>query len=46
MNPTYDFKGQVAFVKGAAMGMGTAAARAFAASGESLVLAGRDGVRP
>jgi NAD(P)-dependent dehydrogenase (short-subunit alcohol dehydrogenase family) len=28
MNPIYDFKGQVAFVTGAAMGMGLAAARA------------------
>lgn len=43
MNPTYDFKGQVAFVTGAAMGMGLSAARAFAASGASVVLADRDG---
>jgi NAD(P)-dependent dehydrogenase (short-subunit alcohol dehydrogenase family) len=43
MNPTYDFKGQVAFVTGAAMGMGLAAARAFAACGASVVLADRDG---
>jgi NAD(P)-dependent dehydrogenase (short-subunit alcohol dehydrogenase family) len=27
MNPTYDFKGHVALVTGAAMGMGLAAAR-------------------
>ena len=43
MNPIYDFKGQVAFVTGAAMGMGLAAARAFAQSGASVVLADRDG---
>ncbi|KAB0651195.1 MULTISPECIES: glucose 1-dehydrogenase [Burkholderia] len=43
MNPIYDFKGQVAFVTGAAMGMGLAAARAFAQNGASVVLADRDG---
>lgn len=43
MNPTYDFKGQVAFVTGAAMGMGLAAARAFAQGGASVVLADLDG---
>lgn len=43
MNPTYDFTGQVAFVTGAAMGMGLATARAFAQSGASVVLADRDG---
>ncbi|MBH9664545.1 glucose 1-dehydrogenase [Burkholderia multivorans] len=43
MKPIYDFKGQVAFVTGAAMGMGLAAARAFAQSGASVVLADRDG---
>jgi NAD(P)-dependent dehydrogenase (short-subunit alcohol dehydrogenase family) len=43
MNPTYDFKGQVALVTGAAMGMGLAAARAFAQSSASVVLADRDG---
>jgi NAD(P)-dependent dehydrogenase (short-subunit alcohol dehydrogenase family) len=43
MNPTYDFKGQVALVTGAAMGMGLATARAFAQSGASVVLADRDG---
>lgn len=42
MNPTYDFSGQVAFVTGAAMGMGLAAARAFAKSGASVVLADRN----
>jgi NAD(P)-dependent dehydrogenase (short-subunit alcohol dehydrogenase family) len=41
MNPTYDFKGQVALVTGAAMGMGLAAARAFAQNGASVVLADR-----
>ena len=45
MNPTYDFKGQVALVTGAAMGMGLATARAFAQSGASVVLADRDGER-
>ncbi|WEH19973.1 glucose 1-dehydrogenase [Streptomyces sp. VNUA24] len=42
MNPTYDFSGQVAFVTGAASGMGLAAARAFADSGAAVVLADRD----
>jgi NAD(P)-dependent dehydrogenase (short-subunit alcohol dehydrogenase family) len=39
MNPVYDFTGQVAFVTGAASGMGLAAARAFAASGAAVGLA-------
>ncbi|CAM4137976.1 hypothetical protein BOTU111921_13615 [Bordetella tumbae] len=43
MNLIYNFKGQVAFVTGAAMGMGLAAARAFAQSGASVVLADLDG---
>lgn len=43
MNPTYDFTGQVALVTGAAMGMGLATARAFAASGAYVVLADLDG---
>lgn len=43
MNPVYDFKGQVAFVTGAAMGMGRAASRAFAQSGASVVLADLNG---
>jgi NAD(P)-dependent dehydrogenase (short-subunit alcohol dehydrogenase family) len=43
MNPTYDFNGQVALVTGAAKGMGLATARAFAASGASVVLADLDG---
>jgi NAD(P)-dependent dehydrogenase (short-subunit alcohol dehydrogenase family) len=43
MNPTYDFKGQVALVTGAAMGMGLATARAFAQCGASVVLADLDG---
>ncbi len=42
MTPSYDFHGKVAFVTGAAMGMGLAAARAFAASGASVVLADLD----
>src|SRR5690242_8440306 len=45
MNPTYDFKGQVALVTGAAMGMGLATARAFAESGASVVLADLNGDR-
>lgn len=45
MNPTYDFKGQVALVTGAAMGMGLATARAFAQNGASVVLIDRNGDR-
>jgi NAD(P)-dependent dehydrogenase (short-subunit alcohol dehydrogenase family) len=43
MNPIYDFRGQVALVTGAAMGMGLATARAFARHGAAVVLADRDG---
>jgi NAD(P)-dependent dehydrogenase (short-subunit alcohol dehydrogenase family) len=42
MNPTYDFKGQVALVTGAASGMGLATAAAFAQSGAAVVLADRN----
>ncbi|ACO79697.1 Short-chain dehydrogenase/reductase SDR [Azotobacter vinelandii CA] len=38
MGITYDFKGQVALVTGAASGMGLATTRAFAAAGASVVL--------
>jgi NAD(P)-dependent dehydrogenase (short-subunit alcohol dehydrogenase family) len=39
VNPTYDFKGQVALVTGASSGMGLATARAFAEAGAAVVLA-------
>jgi NAD(P)-dependent dehydrogenase (short-subunit alcohol dehydrogenase family) len=39
MNPTYDFKGQVALVTGASSGMGLATAAAFAEAGATVVLA-------
>jgi NAD(P)-dependent dehydrogenase (short-subunit alcohol dehydrogenase family) len=42
MNPTYDFKGQVAVVTGAGSGMGLATAEAFAEAGAAVVLADRD----
>lgn len=42
MNPTYDFKGEVALVTGASKGMGLATAKAFAECGASVVLADRD----
>ena len=41
MNPTYDFKGQVTLVTGAASGLGLATARAFAEAGAAVVLADR-----
>ena len=43
MNPTYDFKSQLALVTGAAKGMRLATARMFAESGASVVLADLDG---
>src|SRR6185437_8844320 len=42
MNPTYDYKGQVAVVTGAGSGMGLASAQAFADAGATVVLADRD----
>jgi NAD(P)-dependent dehydrogenase (short-subunit alcohol dehydrogenase family) len=41
MNPTYDFKGQVALITGAASGMGLATARAFASAGAAVALVDR-----
>lgn len=43
MTARYDFKDRVAFVTGAAMGMGLSAARMFAQNGAAVVLADRDG---
>lgn len=39
---TYDFTGKVAFVTGAAAGMGAATARAFAEAGASVAVVDRD----
>jgi NAD(P)-dependent dehydrogenase (short-subunit alcohol dehydrogenase family) len=42
MNPTYNFKGQVALVTGAASGIGRATAKAFAEAGAAVVLVDRN----
>ncbi|MCJ2130475.1 glucose 1-dehydrogenase [Methylobacterium sp. E-045] len=44
MNPTYNFKGQVALVTGASAGIGLATVRAFAEAGASVVLSDIDEV--
>jgi len=42
MNPTYDFKGQVALVSGASSGMGLETAKAFAKAGAAVALVDRN----
>ena len=42
MNPTYDFRGQVALITGAASGMGAVTAQAFAEAGACVMLIDRN----